>query len=128
MKISHRQLRLILRIVFCLGAFLALFTFIYELAINRSILFTICYICYLPVNGAILYLLFTRKRPGRRFAYGTFYALCFVTVLFFLGYIHQSVTLVSQMTNDLINHIKGNTDINAAGSVLIKLSKLVSIN
>jgi hypothetical protein len=127
MKISHRQLRFILQIVYSLGAFLGLFVFIYELSIQHSIPYTICYICYLIVTAGILYLLFARKRPSNRFAYGTFYAMCFVTVLFFLSYIYESATIVSRMTRDLIDHIEEDKDLNPPIHVLIKLSKLVSI-
>jgi len=125
MKISHRQIRLFLRILYCLGAFFGIFVFIYELFIQHSILYTICYLCYLIVTGAVLYLLFARKRPNSRFAYGTFYALCFVTVLFFLSYIYESVTIVSDMTNELIGHIEENKELNPPIIVMIKLSKLV---
>ena len=127
MKISHRQLRLILRILFSLGVFFGSFVFIYELVFQGSITYTICYITYLAVAGAILYLLFARKRPSSRFAYGTFYAMCFVTVLFFLSYIYEFATLVTKMTNELIGHIEENKDINGPMRVLIKLSKLVSM-
>ncbi len=127
MKISHRQIRLFLRILHCLGAFIGVFVFIYELFIQRSRLYTICYICYLLVNGAVLYLLFVPKRPISRFAYGTFYAMCFVTVLFFLSYIYESATLVSHMRNELIGHIEENKELNPPILVIIKLSKLVEI-
>ncbi len=125
MKISHRQLRFILRIVYSLGAFFGLFVFIYELLIQHSIIYTICYICYLIVNTAILYLLFARKQSSSRFAYGTFYAMCFVIVLFFVSYIYESATIVSRMTRDLIEHIEEYKDLNPSIHVLIKLSKLV---
>ncbi len=125
MKISHRQIRLLLRILYCLGAFFGVFVFIYELFIQRSRLYTICYLCYLIVTGAILYLLFTRKQPSRRFAYGIFYAMCFVTILFFISYIYESVTIVSDITNELIDHIEKNKELNPSIIVMIKLSKLV---
>jgi predicted ferric reductase len=125
MKISHRQLHLILRIIYCLGAFFGVLVFIYELFIQRSISYSICYICYLIVNAAILYLLFARTRPNSRFAYGTFYAMCFVTVLFFLSYIYESATLVSKMKTELIDHIEHNKEVTPPIRVMIKLSKLV---
>ena len=125
MKISHRQLRLILRILYCVGVFLGFFVFIYDLVFQRNILYTICYICYFVVTGAILYLLFARKRPSSRFAYGAFYGMCFVTVLFFLSYIYESVTTVSRMNKQLIDHIENNNDINQPMAVLIRISKLV---
>jgi len=125
MKISHRHILFILRILHCLGIFFGAFVFIYELFVQRSIPQSICYACYLPVTTAILYLLFARKRPTRKFAYGTIYAMTFVTVLFFLSYIYESVTLVSQMTNELIGHIEQNKDINPSMIVMIKISKLV---
>jgi bacteriorhodopsin len=125
MKISHRQIRLILRILHCHGAFFGIFVFIYELFIQHSKSYTICYICYLIVTGTVLYLLFARKRPNSQFAYGTFYAMCFVTVLFFLSYIYESATIVSGMTNELIGHIEQNKELNPSIVVMIKLSKLV---
>jgi predicted PurR-regulated permease PerM len=127
MKISHRQIRLILRILYCLGAFFGSFVFIYEIFIRRSITYSICYASYFLVTAAILYLLFARKRPTRRFAYGTFYAMCFVTVLFFLSYIYESATMVSDMTNELIDHIEHDKEINPFMIPMITISKLVYI-
>ena len=125
MKLSHRQIRLILRILYSLGAFFGLFVFIYELFIQRTITYSICYACYLVVTVGILYLLFARKRPSRRFGYGAFYAMCFVTVLFFLSYIYESVTIYSDMKNELINHIEHNKEINPFITGMITISKLV---
>jgi hypothetical protein len=79
----------------------------------------------LIVNAAILYLLFARKRPNSRFAYGAFYAMCFVIVLFFVGYIYESATIVSRMTRELVEHIEENKDLSPPIRVLVKLSKFV---
>ncbi|CAF1193054.1 unnamed protein product [Rotaria sordida] len=128
MKISHQLIRLILRILHCLGAFFGLFVFIYELFIQRSILYTICYACYLLSTGTILYLLFTRKRPNRRFAYGTFFGMIFVTILFVLSDIYESITIVSQITKELIDHIEQNKDISPSIKAIIEVSKCCSIN
>ena len=126
MKISHRQLRLILRIIFTLGLCLGFLVFIYDLVFQRSMIYTLCYIAYLAAGGSVLYLLFARKRPSNRFAYGAFFGMCFVTVLFFLGYIYESATLVSKMTRNLIEHIEEGKVINSHTNVLIKLSKWVA--
>lgn len=125
MKISHRQLRLILRILFSVGIVLGILVFIYELVYQRSVTYTVCYITYLAAGGSVLYLLYARKRPASRWAYGTFFAMCFVTVLFFLSYIYEIVTIVPKMTKDLIEHIEGNTGVNTPIHVLIRLSKFV---
>lgn len=125
MNISHRQLRLILRILHCLGAFLGIFVLIYECYFQHSKFYTLSYVCYFIVTGAILYLLFARQRPNYKFAYGTFYAMCFVTVLFLICYIHQAVTMVSDMTNQLINHIEQNQDLNPFIVMLIQHTELV---
>lgn len=125
MNISHRQILLILRILHCLGVFFGVLVFLYECFIQHSKLYTISYICYFIVTGAILYLLFARKRPSSQFAYGTFYAMCFVTLLFFLSYIYQSVTILSDMTYQLIDHIEQNQDLNPSIATLIKLTELI---
>ncbi|CAF2469475.1 unnamed protein product [Rotaria sp. Silwood2] len=128
MKFSHQLIRSILRILHCLGAFFGLFVFIYELFIQRNILYSICYACYLISTGAIIYLLFARKRPNSRFAYGAFFSMIFVTVLFFLSDIYESVTIVSQITKELIGHIEQNKDISPSVKAIIEVSKCCSIN
>jgi len=126
MKISRRQLRLVLRILFCLGLFFGFIVFIYELTIEQRILYIICYICYFIATTAVLYLLFARQRPSRYFAYGTFYGMCFVTVLFFVTYIHNSATVVSKMTNQLIDQIEHHKETSGPIVVMVRLSKFVS--
>lgn len=125
MKISHRQLRLILRILFCLGLFFGFIVFIYEVFFQRNILYIICYNCYFIVTAAVLYLLFARKRPSHRFAYATFYGMCFLTVLFFVSYIYDSATVVSKMTSQLIDQIENHNEITGPIVVLVRLSKSV---
>ena len=127
MKFSHRQLRLILRILHSLGLFFGIFVFIYEVSIQHNIIQSFCYICYFLVTAAVLYLLFARKQPGRRVAYMIFYAMSFVTVLFFLSYIYTSVTTVSDMTNEVIDYIDHKKPMKRPTIELIRASKLVDI-
>ena len=127
MKLSHQYARLTLRILHCLGAIFGSFALLYELFIQHKISYSICYAFYLLVTGAILYLLFARKRPNRRFAYGTFCAMSFVTLLFFLIDVYESVTVVSEMINELVGHIEQNKEINPSIIVMVKISKLVFI-
>lgn len=128
MKISHRQLRLILRILFIIGIVLGSLVFIYELFYQHSVSYTLSYITYFAAGGCVLYLVYARKRLASRWTYGIFLAMCFVTVLFFLSYIYEIATIVSKMTKDLIEHIEGHGEVNAPIHVLIKLSKFVEKN
>jgi hypothetical protein len=127
MKISHRQMLVVLRIIHCLGAFFGSLVFMYKLIIQRSIPYIICYSCYVPVTFAVLYLLFARQRPTIRFAYGIFYAMSFVTLLFLLSYIYESMTVVSEMTNELTEHIEQDKVPEGYITVMVTYSKLVHI-
>ncbi|UJR30878.1 hypothetical protein I4U23_018390 [Adineta vaga] len=88
----------------------------------------ICYFCYLLVTSATLYLLFYRQRPNRKFAYITFYAMTCVTMMFFITYIYESVTLVSGMKTNLIEHIEENKAANPTLIAVIKMSHCCTID
>lgn len=124
MKISHRELRLFLRIFFCIGLFFGVIAFIYAVFLQR-ILNIICYICYLIATGAVLFLLFARKRPSHRFAYGTFYGMCFMSVLFFVSYIYDSATVVSKITNELVDVIENESDPTRAIESIVRNNRFV---
>ena len=125
-KLSHRQIRLILRIVYPLGGFFGALVLIYELVVQRNILYLICYVLYLPVLGAVLYLLFARRRVSNRFAYIVFYAMCCTTVVFFLSNVFEIATTVSKMTRELVQHIEFNEKVKPSLSTIITISKSVS--
>lgn len=126
MKLSHRQIRLTLRIVFFLGAFFATLVLVYELVVQHNILSGICYVLYLPGLIAVLYLVFARRRVSSRFAHSIFYALCFMTVLLFLSYVFDIATTVSKMTRELIQHIEVDGKVKPSLSTMIAICKSVS--
>ncbi|CAF3918081.1 unnamed protein product, partial [Rotaria sp. Silwood1] len=52
----------------------------------------------------------------------------FVTILFFLSDIYESLTIVSQIIKELIGHIEQNKDISPSIKAIIEVSKCCSIN
>lgn len=123
--ISHKLVRLILRIIHCIGVFFGSLIFIYEVFIQHNVLNSIFYAFYLIVNGLILYILFARKRPKKQIAYGAFCAMICIIVLFIFIDIYESITIVSKITKEMINHIEDDKEINPSVKVIIEFSKLV---
>ena len=127
MRLSHRQNRSILRVAHCLGAVSCLLALIYELLTQRTVPYILTDIVSLPIVGAVIYLLFARRRLYRRLAYGIFFAMCFVNGLFLLCYIYECATMVSAIHEKLINHIEHKAPAPPHVSAIISISKFVAI-